>query len=114
MTAKEQGYLQTVYKALDDKFAADILILYIGDISVLADYFIIATGNNHIQIKAMAEEVENKLALLGLEKKHIEGLQEARWVLLDFGDILIHIFDRENREFYDLERIWGDAAPVSL
>ena len=104
--------LQIAYKALDDKFGLDIKILNISEISIIADYFIIATGNNSVQIKAMADEISEKLHKEGIYLKHVEGLSTAKWVLLDFGDIIVHIFDKENREFYNIERIWGDALVI--
>lgn len=99
--------------ALDDKKAEDISVIDISEVSVLADYFIIAGGNNTSQIQALADSVEEKLGKAGYPLKQIEGYQSANWVLLDFGDIIVHIFDRENRLFYDLERIWRDGKKVN-
>lgn len=95
--------------ALEDKKAEDIRVINIETVSVIADYFIIATGTNANQIKAMADEVEEKLGRAGFMLKQKEGYEHANWVLLDFGDVIIHIFDKENRFFYDLERIWRDG-----
>ena len=100
--------------ALDDKKAEDICVIDISEVSVLADYFVIAGGNNTSQIQALADSVEEKLGKAGYPMKQIEGYQSANWVLLDFGDIIVHVFDRENRLFYDLERIWRDGKRVDL
>ena len=99
--------------ALEDKKAEDVRVIDIGDVSVLADYFIIASGNNRIQVQAMADEVEERLGLSGAIPKQIEGYQAGNWVLLDFGDVIIHIFDAQNRLFYDLERIWKDGTQIT-
>ncbi|MCM1125081.1 MAG: ribosome silencing factor [Lachnospiraceae bacterium] len=98
--------------ALEDKKAEDIRIIDISRVSVIADYFIIANGNNVSQIQAMADEVEEKLHKAGCPLRQKEGYANANWVLLDFGDIIIHIFDKENRLFYDLERIWRDGVLI--
>jgi len=101
-------------QALEDKKAEDICVIDISEVSVLADYFIIAGGNNTSQIQALADSVDEKLGSAGYHLKQMEGYQSANWVLLDFGDIIVHIFDRENRLFYDLERIWRDGKTVEL
>ena len=98
--------------ALEEKKAKDIRIIDISDVTVLADYFIIASGNNRNQVQAMADEVEEALYKAGMEPKQVEGYQTANWILLDYQDIIIHIFDEENRLFYDLERIWRDGVLV--
>lgn len=99
-------------EALEDKKAADIKIIDIEHISTLADYFIIASGTNRNQVQAMSDNVEEALSKAGYEPKQIEGYQNANWVLMDYGDIVLHIFDEENRLFYDLERIWRDGKVV--
>ena len=99
-------------QALEDKKAEEIRVIDISKVSVLADYFIIANGTNISQIQALADEVEEKLGRAGYPLKQIEGYDHANWVLLDFGDIIIHIFDKENRLFYDLERIWRDGKTI--
>lgn len=98
--------------ALEDKKGEDLRLIDIGDVSVLADYFIIATGRNRTQVQAMADEVEQRLGRAGAVPRQIEGYQSANWVLLDFGDVIIHIFDAQNRLFYDLERIWKDGRQI--
>lgn len=98
--------------ALEDKKAEDIKIIDISEVSVLADYFIIAGGNNHSQIQALCNNVEEKLGREGHPVKQIEGYDTANWILMDFGDVIIHIFDKENRLLYDLERIWRDGKLI--
>ena len=98
--------------ALEDKKARDLKILDISDVSVLADYFIIASGSNRNQVQAMVDEVEEKLGKAGYTPKQIEGYQTANWILMDYQDLIIHVFDEENRLFYDLERIWRDGNLV--
>lgn len=101
-------------EALEDKKAEDIAIIDISEISVIADYFIIAGGNNKSQIQALSDAVDERLGRAGLPLKQIEGYNNANWILLDFGDIIVHIFDKENRLFYDLERIWCDGKKIEL
>ena len=108
--AKEMARLAV--EALEDKKAVDVRILNIEEISTLADYFIIASGNNRNQVQAMADNVEETLGRAGHQAKQIEGYQNANWILLDYGDVVIHLFDEENRLFYDLERIWRDGHEV--
>ena len=98
--------------ALEEKKAKDIKILDISGVSVLADYFMIASGSNRNQVQAMADNVEEVLGKAGVHPKQIEGYQTANWILMDYGDVVIHIFDEENRLFYDLERIWRDGKVV--
>lgn len=105
-------YLQTAYEAIDSKLGEDIVVLDIRDISILADFFIIATGKNTNQNQAMADEVGARLHQAGLAQRHVEGYSGANWILLDYGNIIVHIFDRENRRFYNIERVWGDAPVI--
>lgn len=100
------------YKALDDKKGEDIKVIDISQISVMADYFVIANGTNESQVKALVENVEEELGKAGIEVKQREGYGLGNWVLLDFGEIIVHVFDKENRLFYDLERIWKDGKAV--
>lgn len=106
------GLAKIAIAALEDKKAEDVRVIDIADVSVLADYFIIASGNNRTQVQAMADEVEQRLGRAGAVPRQVEGYQAANWVLLDFGDVIIHIFDAQNRLFYDLERIWKDGTQI--
>lgn len=100
--------------ALEDKKAEDIHIIDISEVSVLADYFIIAGGNNRSQIQALCDNVEEKLGRAGNPVRQIEGYDTANWILMDFGDVIVHIFDKENRLLYDLERMWRDGRQVDI
>ncbi len=103
------------YAALEDKMGIDIRVLEISKISTLSDYFVIASGSSSNQLKAMADEVDEKLYKAGFTLKHTEGLQShnRNWILMDFGDIVVHLFNKEDRVFYSLERIWGDARELT-
>ena len=100
--------------ALEDKKADDIKVISIEKVSSLADYFIIASGSNRNQIQAMVDNVDEMMEKAGYFKKQVEGYQNANWILLDYGDLVIHVFDTENRLFYDLERIWRDGDSVEV
>lgn len=102
-----------VYDALEDKKAEDIVVLKVSDITILADYFIIANGSNSSQVQALVDNVEEKLTKAGVEPKRIEGVGNTNWILMDYGDIIVHIFSKEDRLFYDLERIWRDGKKIS-
>lgn len=99
-------------KALEDKKAEDIHVIDISEISVVADYFIIANGSNRSQIQAMADNVQEMLGKAGYAMRQVEGYNTANWILMDFGDVIVHIFDKENRLFYNLERIWRDGKAI--
>ena len=111
MTSKELAKIAV--KALDEKKGEDIKVIDISELSILADYFIIAGGSNRSQIQAMADNVDEMLGKHGGTLKQIEGYDAGNWVLLDFQDVIIHIFDKENRLFYDLERIWRDGKFIN-
>lgn len=100
--------------ALEEKLAEDIRVIDISEVSVIADYFIIAGGNNISQIQALCDNVEEKLGRAGINAAQKEGYESANWVLLDFGDVIVHVFDKENRLLYNLERIWRDGKTVNL
>jgi len=115
MTQKHSKLMAKIAcKALDDKKALDIKIIDISHISVLADYFIIASGSNRNQVQAMVDNVQEDLHKAGFDAKQVEGYTTANWILLDYNDIIVHVFDEENRFFYDLERIWRDGKTVSV
>ncbi len=99
--------------AMEEKKAEDIRVIDIHEITVIADYFLIASGNNRSQIQTICDEVEQRLAKAGYFKKQSEGYDTANWILMDYGDVIVHIFDRQNRLFYDLERIWSDGKEIS-
>lgn len=97
---------------LDNKKAMNISIIGIRDISVLADYFVIATGTSSTHVKALSDEVEFQLKEEGITTGHVEGYRSNSWVLLDYGNVIIHIFTEESRQFYDLDRLWQDGEKV--
>ena len=101
------------YDALTEKKAEDIRVISIENISTIADYFLIASGTNRNQVLALADNVDEVLGRAGYERKQTEGYQTASWILMDYGDIIVHIFDKENRLFYDLERVWRDGESIS-
>ena len=98
--------------ALSDKKADDIKILDIHKISVLGDYFVIASGNNVNLLQAMEDAVDEVMYKNGYHQKQVEGTRQSSWILLDYGNIVVHLFSKEDREFYDLDRIWKDGIEV--
>lgn len=102
------------YNALDEKKGINISIIDISEISTLADYFIIAGGNNENQVKALANSVEEEMYKVDCKPKHIEGFDNANWILMDFSDIIVHVFNEEDRLFYGLERIWRDGKHLEV
>lgn len=100
--------------ALEDKKAEDIRVIDISEVSVVADYFIIANGSNRSQIQALADNVQETLGRAGYDMRQVEGYNTANWILMDFGDVIIHVFDKENRLFYNLERIWRDGKTIEV
>lgn len=111
---KEEGLkaIETIKLALEDKKAEDIKVLDISEVTIMADYFVIASGSNRNQIQAIIDNVEEKMHKDGYDVKQIEGYDTANWVLMDYGDIIVHVFDNENRLFYDIERIWSDGKYI--
>lgn len=101
------------YQALDDKKGKDIVVLDIRSVSVVADYFIIASGDNERQLQALADAVDEALFRAGAERRSLEGNRGSTWILMDYNDVIVHIFNKEDRLFYDLERIWRDGKRVS-
>ena len=101
-------------KALEDKKGNDIRVIDIQDVSIIADYFIIASGSNRNQVQTMADNVEEVLGRAGYEPRQLEGYGTATWILMDYNDIIVHIFSEEDRLFYDLERIWRDGKNVDI
>lgn len=101
-------------KALNSKKALDVKLLRVTDLTVLADYFLIASGTSNTHVGALAEEVDFQLGQAGIEPNKIEGDKGKSWILLDYGALVVHVFYPETREFYALERLWADAEPVEL
>ena len=109
-----QQKLETIVKALDSKRAEDIQAIKIGDLTIIADYFVIADGTSNIHTKALAEEVEFKMTQLGIEPSRTEGYQGQTWIVLDYGDIVVHVFYKETRDHYNLERLWSDGTNIDI
>ena len=101
-------------KAISGKKGLDIQVIEISDISVLADYMVIATGTSSTHVKALADEVEYRLDEAGISVSHIEGYRSNSWILLDYVDVIVNVFSDEARDFYDLDRLWQDGKPVVL
>lgn len=110
MTSKEMAKI--ALSGLEDKKGDDIKIIDISEVSVMADYFLIASGTNRNQVQAMADTVEEKLHEAGVLPRQIEGYNTANWVLMDFNDVIVHIFNEEDRLFYNLEKIWLDGKVI--
>ncbi|MEQ7218246.1 ribosome silencing factor [Vagococcus fluvialis] len=106
--------LELVVKAADSKKAEDIVALDVTTVSLLADYFVICHGNSDKQVMAIANEIIEESHKNQVEVKRIEGKESARWVLIDLGDIIVHVFHSEEREFYNLEKLWSDAPLVNI
>lgn len=101
--------LEIITKACEDKKGLDMKVLNIASMTAIADYFVIVSGNSSNQVSSIADEIENKMAEAGFEKTSREGYNSARWILLDFGDIIAHVFHKEEREYYNLDRLWSDS-----
>ena len=106
--------VKTAVEALRDKKAEDVTVIDITGVSSIADYFIIANGNNQNQLTAMQDAVDEALYKSGLHAKQIEGNNKSTWILMDYEDIIVHLFSKEDRLFYDLERIWRDGKIIEM
>ncbi len=106
--------LKTALKALDDKKAVDVVALDVTRISSFTNYFLICSGDSSRQIQAIADEVEEKLRAIGFRPSHIEGYNNAEWVLMDYLDLVVHIFSKKARNYYDLERLWRDGKYLDV
>jgi ribosome-associated protein len=109
-----QTILEIAVKAADTKKALDLEVINLIGLSSIADYFLIVSGSNDRQVSAITMEIEDKLAEAGVEPKHKEGIRGGRWIVLDYGDIIVHVFHQEERDFYGLEKIWAEGERVDL
>lgn len=98
---------------LDSRKGFDIVIIDVKEQTILADYFIVCSGSSTTQVKTLAEELEMQMGKKGILKTRIEGFREGRWIVLDFGDVLVHIFHKEEREYYDIERLWTNGSNIT-
>lgn len=113
MTEKEM--LEVIVKALDSKRAEDIRVIGIKDLTILGDYFVIANGTNSVHTRALADEVEYQMGEKNIKPLHREGRgNNTSWVILDYGDIIVHVFYKEQRNFYQLERLWADGEEIDV
>ena len=103
-----------IAKILDKKKAEGLKVLSIQDLTVLADYFVIASGTSSTHVRSLADEVEFQLGQQGVEPQRVEGYEARNWILMDYGGVIVHIFYPEARSYYDLEHLWADAQPVDL
>ncbi|MBQ5319182.1 MAG: ribosome silencing factor [Oscillospiraceae bacterium] len=110
----QEELIASAVKILDSKKAEDIRVIKIGDLTILADYFIIADGTSSTQTKALADEVEFRLKQQGREPKQVQGNNGSNWIILDYSDVVIHIFYKETRDFYNLERLWSDGEDIDI
>ena len=112
MTSLEQA--RKIVQVMDSKKAKDIRLIKIEGISSLGDYFVVASASNTTQVKAIADEVEDEMTKLGLEPNRVEGRQSAQWILMDYYDVMVHVYLDEARSFYNLERLWSDAPQLDI
>lgn len=111
---KARDILKLVWKALEDKKGHDLVTLDLRKLSSVADYFVLASGASERHVRTLAEHVMEALEAHRVSNWHVEGLAESRWVLIDYGDIIIHVFHPQARSFYGLERLWGEASTVEV
>lgn len=109
-----KALMEKVVSILDSKKAEDIRVIRIGDLTIIADYFVIAAGNSSTQVKMLADEVDYQLGLEGVQPHKVEGYHSENWIVLDYSDVVVHIFQQETRDFYNLERIWADGEQVDI
>jgi len=114
LSLSPQAITNIAVQAAKDKKASNITVLDIREVTVIADYFIICSGFSSTQVRAIAENVQDELEEAGMLALRREGFREANWVLLDYGDVIVHVFQDAERQFYNLERLWGDAPVVDV
>lgn len=112
--ADSKEMLKVIIDALQDKKAEDIRVIDISNVSVIADYFVIASGSNTNQIQAMVDNVEEEMFKAGFDDPKVEGYNTASWILLDYKDVIVHVFSEDDRSFYNIERIWRDGKEVDI
>ncbi|WP_248926792.1 ribosome silencing factor [Paenibacillus hamazuiensis] len=112
MSLAPDELMNMVVESADDKKAMNIVTLNLQGISLIADYFVICHGNSETQVQAIATEIRKKAEERGVRVRGMEGMETARWVLVDLGDVVVHVFHRDDREYYNIERLWSDAKVV--
>lgn len=111
MTSRE--LLESIIKVLDEKKAENITAIETTELTIVSDYFLIASGTSNVHVKSLADDVEDAMSKLGVEPSHIEG-RATGWILLDYGSVIVHVFQRETREYYNLERLWADGSQLDI
>lgn len=111
MTPKE--LMESIVKVLDEKKAENIVAIETSEVTIVSDYFVIASGTSNTHVKSLADDVEDAIEKLGVNPDHIEG-RATGWILIDYGCVILHIFQRESREYYNLERLWSDAQQADI
>ena len=114
MALEPQTVASIAVEAAEDKKATEITVLEISGVSIIADYFVILNGRSSIHTQSITDEIEDRLDKVGITPYRREGYREGRWILLDYGDVVIHVFQEPERRFYNLERLWGDAQVVAM
>jgi ribosome-associated protein len=109
---KSEAIMTQVVHAMEEKKALKVVVLNLIDISLVADYFVICHGNSDIQVQAITQAVKKAADEMGTPIRGLEGMETARWVLIDLGDVVVHVFHRDDRDYYNLERLWSDAKVV--
>ena len=109
-----QEIVRIIAEAAAAKKALDITVLDIRDVSILADYFVICSGSSSTQVKSIADEIKKRMREIGYVLDHVEGYKEEKWILLDYLDVVVHVFHTREREFYNLEKLWGDARVLAF
>jgi ribosome-associated protein len=111
---KSQEKLELVVKAADSKRANNIVALDVHEVSLMADYFVIMDAASNRQVKSIAEEIADQVEEAGVEVKEVEGKDTAKWILVDLGDVIVHVFQEDERDYYNLEKLWSDAQNVDI
>lgn len=106
--------VKLIYKTLDEKKASNVQVIDITGISIMSDFFIVASASNINHVHSLADYVEDELRKVGVHFNHMEGFKSGNWILMDYGDVIVHIFDDSSRDFYDLEHIWNDGKKVDV
>ena len=112
LSAEEKAALTSRVAA--DRKASDVVVLDMRDASAITDYFLICSGGSERQVQAIADAIDEQLSRSGIASLGVEGYREGRWILMDYGDVIVHVFSQETREFYDLERLWANAPKIDL
>lgn len=110
----QEQMISNIVNSLDSKKAQDIKVIKVRDLTIIADYFVIASGTSSTQTRALADEVEYQLKENGISPSQVQGNNGSNWIILDYCDIIVHVFSQETREFYSLERLWRDGEEVDI